>query len=220
MTEHLKSKAIGTSDRVRPYWAKFYSAGGWGWTLGQATVELRNVVMPLANWLPGGEICDLGCGDGVHTQALCDLGFSAYGLETSPEAVAKARRQFSGVEYYDVGAELFEPPRPLDGIYCRGMSWFHYELDGVNRYGIDVPFETRRLFGWLNSGGTFVLQICTDFRGTFSETNVLNNTLEAYLDLFAPLGEIRGYCDWRGEPIREDREAASGIVIGVRQVVR
>ena len=47
---------------------------------------------------------------------------------------------------------------------------------------------------------------------------MLNNTLEAYLDLFAPLGKILRYCDWRGEPIREDCEAASGIVNVVRKV--
>ena len=88
----------------------------------------------------------------------------------------------------------------------------------MNHYGIDVSNEAQRLFGWLKPGGTFVLQICTDFSGTFSDSNVLNNRLEAYLDLFAPHGEILGYCDWRGGPFPEDREPASGIVIAVCQV--
>ena len=100
------------------------------------------------------------------------------------------------------------------------MPWFHYELGGVNHYGIDVSYEAQRLFGWLKPGGTFVLQICTDFSGTFPKSNVLNNMLDAYLGLLAPQGEVFGYCQRRGKAIRNDRESASRILIVVQKADR
>ena len=72
------------------------------------------MIVPLAQWRLGSKVLRPRCGDSVHTRALMRLGFSDYGLETSSEAVAKARPEFPDAEYYDVEAEVFEPPQPLD----------------------------------------------------------------------------------------------------------
>jgi hypothetical protein len=76
------------------------------------------------------------------------------------------------------------------------------------------------MFELVAPGGFFVLCIRTDFSGAYYKDGVLNNTYQAYRNLFEPLGEIVLLTDSTGCPLNSDEEARqsrSDIVIATRK---
>lgn len=211
----MESRARGRSEHFREHYQKFYAGAGWGTTPEAAAREVQLVADRLG-WKAGRKVLDLGCGEGDHTDALRRLGFDAWGIDVSLAGIERARRRYPLSVFAPADAAEWEPASRVDSIYCRGMSWFHYELVGVNRHGIDVAHETARFFSWLRPGGEFVVQVSTDFSG--SETGgVLNNPIGRYLDLFYPLGEITLLCDWLGGDVDADTPPATGIILAARK---
>ena len=202
------------------YYDKFYTDDGWKTTLEGALAQIEISATRLG-WLPGRRILDLGCGQGLQTEILRTLGFDAVGIDASPVGIGRAKRTYSDASYICADVAEWEPDSSFsfDSIYCRCMSWFHYELNGVNRNGIDVSYEVARFFTWLPSGGEFVLQISTDFSGvdTLGTGGVLNNTLDAYLDLFALFGTLEFVCDWKGNEVDANKKPISGVILATRK---
>lgn len=211
----MESRAKGRSAFFREHYQEFYAGAGWGTTPEAAAREVRLVANRLG-WKSGRKVLDLGCGEGDHTDALRRLGFAAWGIDVSSAGIERARQRYPLSIFAPADAAEWEPAAQVDSIYCRGMSWFHYELAGINRHGIDVPHETARLFSWLRPGGEFVLQVSTDFSGSDSG-GVLNNPLGCYVDLFRPLGRIVLLCDWQGGAVTVDQAPATGIVLAIRK---
>ena len=108
----------------------------------------------------------------------------------------------------------------FDMILARGHSWWHYQLTADNPRDIDVPGNTRKMFELLKPGGHFVLRIRTDFSGTHPKNSVSNNTRQAYVDLFSPLGRVVYVTDRRGNPLPDEeaaRRSGNSIVIATRK---
>ena len=103
-------------------------------------------------------------------------------------------------------------------ILSRGMSWYHYELAGKNRCGVDVVAQTKRLVTLLRPGGCFCLQIGTDFSGADMPSGIRGNTLEEYRELMASaVGPVVHECDWAGKAVSSGRKPHAGIIIVARR---
>jgi SAM-dependent methyltransferase len=71
---------------------------------------------------PGAAVLELGCGDGVISQALVDAGLKLYGLDASPTLLRAFRERFPGVETECAAAEqstYFD--RTFDGVIAVGL---------------------------------------------------------------------------------------------------
>ena len=209
----------------RGHYDRFYDEGGWQYSVSVERRKLKRWIIPTAGWKRADHILEIGCGTGLQARILRDCGLRVTAVDASAVAIEKAIAQHGGkkgLEYLCADLANWEPAtRPLDGIYCRGMSWFHYELLGVNKKGIDVPVQLARLFGWLKVGGAFVLEITTDFSGRKGTVGRLvhDNTLEDYLRLFEPHGEIVSVRDWRWRDLRRGiTEGSDGIFLHCRKV--
>jgi hypothetical protein len=112
------------------------------------------------------------------------------------------------------------PHNHFDMVLARGHSWYHYELTQRNSKGWNVPDNTRQMFKLVRPGGFFVLCIRTDFSGTTYKDGVLNNTYQAYRDLFEPLGEIVFVTNAEGQVLESDeaaRELKGNVVIATKK---
>ena len=183
---------------------------------------MDKIVRPL-KLINGMKILDLGCGRGFQSQALFELGFNVLGTDLSKKGISIAKNNFLGPSFIHSDAsdlDLFLNSKSFDIILSRGMSWFHYELNGINKWGIDVPNKTKDLFKFIKRGGIFILMIVTDFSGVRPENSIHNNKLEDYVNLFKKFGKIIFVSDFQGRTIRSQREAGKlvkGIIIATRK---
>lgn len=214
------------TDRDHPHrsdYDEFYSEGGWRYS---ARRERRSIVKRIIGPLKlerGLRLLELGCGMGFHSSLFSKQGFRVVGVDASKAGIDYARDHFPGPSFLnldamDLSSELEH--ESFDVIFVRGMSWYHYELDGVNSHGVDVPGCTRELFRFLTKGGVFILQIRTDFSGRRPDGEVHHNRFDDYVGLFEPLGEIVLVSDWKGKVIRNQVDAAKSgknIIIAARK---
>ena len=194
------------NDDSSSFYDRFYCFGGWPYELEFERRTLQ-VTIDAAGWRAGQRLLEVGCGVGVHAKVLADMGLHVTAMDASANGIAMARKQYGGLDHLTyVVADLssWEPEhKQFDSIYARGMSYFHYELDGVNCRGVDVPGQTARLFSWLRPGGVFVLQISSDLSGDRWKTRVHSNRYRDYVDLFERFGTILSIADLNGTPIDE-----------------
>ncbi|MGH7819751.1 MAG: class I SAM-dependent methyltransferase [Candidatus Binatia bacterium] len=96
--------------------------------LGAPVVEL---LAPVA----GDRILDLGCGDGVLSRGIADLGCDVVGVDASGEQVAAARRL--GVDAHVMDGESLAFDREFDAVFSNAaMHWMRRPdavIDGVWR---------------------------------------------------------------------------------------
>lgn len=98
-----------------------------------------------------GMIYDLGCGSGNITRLIAARWPSAtvYGLDNSPEMLAKAASEPSNIRWVEADIQHWTPERPPDLIYSNAtLQWIdgHHEL---------MP----RLLGQLAAGGCLAVQM-------------------------------------------------------------
>lgn len=96
-----------------------------------------------------GPVLDVGCGPGRHAHALSERGTLALGIDTSPSAVAAARRRGCSVLHRSVFDRL-----PREG---RWQSAFL--IDGNIGIGGDVPRLLRRLRHLLSGDGRVLAEV-------------------------------------------------------------
>lgn len=201
----------------------FYSQGGWNYSSWYEKRFLkRRIVRPL-NLSYGLRLLELGCGMGIHSKLFSDLGFDVVGVDSSAAGIEHARRTYRGPQFLHLDGAMLSTvlaPASFDVVFIRGMSWYHYELNGVNKEGVDVPARTAELFHFLKKSGLFVLQIQTDFSGRAAEDGVLQNRFDGYVGLFRRFGEVVYISDWSGN-LLDDATAAqrsgNNIIIATRK---
>lgn len=105
--------------------------------LGKAVVELLGVKA-------GERILDLGCGDGVLTQALVAAGAEVVGVDASPEMVQAAKARGLDARVIDGQALTFEAE--FDAVFSNAaLHWM-----------LDPPAVAQGVFRALKRGGRFV----------------------------------------------------------------
>ena len=209
-------KSIDKSQTTAGYDEK-YRRGLWSYNYDLERKRLEGTLNVIG--LKGGKGLELGCGEGFHAKLLVDLGFTVTANDLSRVAIERATEAYPEVDFiHGDSAKLIRQlePESFDLVAVRGHSWYHYELDGMNRKGQDVAALTGEIFRLIRPGGFFVLFIKTDFTGTDTDGGVVNNRYGDYLDLFRRFGEVVRVTDWSGTPL-ENEEAAlkSGFNIAI-----
>jgi SAM-dependent methyltransferase len=193
-----------------------YERGGFRYDLDAERRDLA-VVAEVAGWKPGDRIVEVGAGMGHHATLLTEAGYRVTAVEASPVGAQAALGAYPGLDVVCADATEYQPRRK-GHVFARGMSWFHYELDGVNCKGVDVPAGLAHLMGWVAPGRTFVLQIVTDLSGSRpGKGKVHNNQAADYLGLFGPHGDV-SICDWRGRPLAAGHDR--GVIVVCRTPAR
>ena len=207
---------------VPSYDDKYSSGGGWKYEYDSEVKRLTEITQALGMHR-GDAVLEIGCGEGFHARLLHDLGFRVTANDLSEPAIRAARQLHPMVNYIQ-GDTLslldLMPAEHFDLILARGHSWYHYHLSVPNPRGVDVPGHTSKMFQLLKPGGHFVLVIRSDFTGTHPKHRTSNNTRQAYVDLFSPLGEIVHLTDMVGTPLPDEqaaRASGNGIVIATRK---
>lgn len=200
------------------YYNRFFAQGGWVYDLQEQRKFLQERLMSLAGWAAGETIIEVGAGMCHHSELLRQLGMKVTAVEAASSGIAYAKKNYPHVTAVCEDASLWVPHTPAKHVFARGMSFFHYELTEVNCKGVDVPKQTARMFDqWLEPGGTFTLQIVTDFSGQKQAVHM--NRLESYLELFSALGTVESVTDFSGRKLtapvtgKTDR----GIIIVTRK---
>lgn len=91
--------------------------------------DLGMPVLELLAPKPGEHILDLGCGDGVLTRKLFDLGCRVVGLDSSPDFVASARKL--GLEVVEQNASGMEFVQRFDAVFSNAALHWMKDADVV-----------------------------------------------------------------------------------------
>jgi SAM-dependent methyltransferase len=95
----------------------------------------------------GARVVDLGCGSGVFTNLLRRRGYQCVGVDLSPNLIAIARANFSGIEFRTGDIERLPfPDSSFDGVLLSGVL---HHLPERSRCAAEV-------FRILRPGGKFV----------------------------------------------------------------
>jgi len=184
----------------------FYQKGGWKYDLVEETRFLQSrVLQPLG--VGRGLAIELGCGMGVHSEALRLLMGAAHGVDISTVGIELARKQFPEVSFTQADVLQFMSDGPqCDLVFARGMNWFHYELeDGASAFPLDALM--RASMNCLPIGGHFVLQVRTNFSGDREPATGLRNHRVSQLRSWAHrYGNLRMITDWMGLPLALNRD--------------
>jgi trans-aconitate methyltransferase len=108
--------------------------------------DLGSPVLELLSPQPGERILDLGCGDGVLTKKLADLGCEVVGVDSSTPQVEAARRL--GLEAHVIHGEDLPYLEEFDAVFSNAV------LHWIKR--ADVMIEG--VYRSLRSGGRFVAE--------------------------------------------------------------
>ncbi len=213
-----------TKTRNSSFYDQKYASGeGWKYDAEKETAWLQESIVSRFGLTPGDRVLELGCGEGHHSALLASFGLDVYGVDFSEKGIEAAKERGSGATF--IAANVLDLGRFFDHgyfdlIFVRGMSWYHYELSGISRMGIDIDEETGKLFEFLKPGGTFVLQIRTDFSGNKPADGVFDCRLSEFKGLFSQFGEIIHTSNTEGVELIDDKQAAmvkGGIVLAVRK---
>jgi trans-aconitate methyltransferase len=91
--------------------------------------DLGAPVLQLLAPQPGEEILDVGCGDGVLTKKIADLGCSVVGIDSSPELVAAARSL--GLEVIEQSAARMDFGPRFDAVFSNAALHWMKDADAV-----------------------------------------------------------------------------------------
>jgi SAM-dependent methyltransferase len=96
---------------------------------------------------PGEAILDLGCGDGVLTKKIADLGCRVTGLDSSPDFVQAARKL--GLEVFERSAAAMDFDHCFDAVFSNAALHWMKNADEV----------VRQVAQALRPGGRFVAEM-------------------------------------------------------------
>jgi SAM-dependent methyltransferase len=109
--------------------------------------DLGMPVLELLAPRPGEHVLDLGCGDGVLTRKIADLGCNVVGLDSSPDFVASARKL--GLEVVEKSAADMDFVRRFDAVFSNAALHWMKDADAV----------IGRVARALRAGGRFVAEM-------------------------------------------------------------
>jgi SAM-dependent methyltransferase len=210
---------------VDGHYGSFYRRGGWIYDPErEAQFLLTRIIRPL-RISRGTPVLELGCGTGLHAALLQCLGMRVIAIDSCQEAIDRAS-VFKRVKFLCIDADRYlrDCSTEFDVVYARGMSWFHYELEpGINRRGVNVHAAMALIMSVLRPGGLFVLQIRTNFTGSYDRTGIRHHSWRQSADFLRHFGSVRLLADWNGRPLRSAasaRRSGMNLLAAVRRRIR
>lgn len=202
------------------FYAGHYRRGGFRYDIDQERAFLRDVLVPFCGWETGARVIEVGAGQCLHSGLLHQAGMDVTAVEVAATGVAAGREQFPDLDAQVGDAATWVTDRP-GHVYGRGLSWWHYELAGVNQAGVDVAACTRRVWEDLVAPGhTLVAQMVTDLTGARPERKVHQNQIADFEGLFGSVCGVRPrIVDWAGSEIVPGRRHDRGVLVVARKPV-
>ncbi len=141
----IKKNLAKTYDELAVYWGNDSSLHSWG------EEELKRFAEYVKS-SGGQEILELGCGSGVQTKLLLDLGLSVVGIDISPNMILEAKKRAPKGKYLvgDIASVGFAKDS-FDGVYARA-SLLHIPKNLI-------PKVLLSIHKMLKDGGYFYLAI-------------------------------------------------------------
>ena len=113
--------------------------------------ELGSPVLELLSPRPGERILDLGCGDGVRTKKLADLGCEVVGVDSSAPQVEAARRL--GLEAHVINGEELPYLEEFDAVFSNcaslGQECRRYDRRCLSLLALGWPLRRRMRRPWM-----------------------------------------------------------------------
>ena len=113
----------------------------------------------------GSKVIDLGCGNGMLSRVLRDMGFDVTGIDASKEMTALAREKYNDIEFINADALSFDLDEKADVIFSNAV--FHW---------IDADKQERlikNIYRQLKPGGELVCEF-----GGYGCAEAVHGTLE------------------------------------------
>ena len=88
-------------------------------------------VLNLLDIPPGASVLDLGCGNGVLTRRLADMGYRVIGLDDSSEMLEIAARTYPDLCFMHGDATDFSLPEPVDAVFSNAVFHWIDEQDAL-----------------------------------------------------------------------------------------
>lgn len=141
----IKKNLTKVYDELAVYWGSDKTLHDWG------DEELKRFA-ELVKKNGGKEVLELGCGSGVQSRQLSDLGLEVVGIDISPNMVLEAKKRASKANFLvgDIATVTFSA-NTFDGIYARA-SLLHIPKDMIPKV-----FES--INKMLRNGGIFYLAV-------------------------------------------------------------
>lgn len=109
-------------------------------------------------------VLDLGCGNGILTKKLSDMGVGVIGIDASEDQLEIARKQYPKIEFLHSDATDFSLDKNVDAVFSNAV--FHW---------IDEEKQVEMLkcvYDVLNNGGQFVSEF-----GGYGNAQCVHNAL-------------------------------------------
>lgn len=110
--------------------------------------EFGSKIIDLLDPQPNEAILDLGCGSGELTKAIADHGAIAYGIDSSPEMIAKAEENYPNIDFWVMDAATLDFDFKFDAIFSNAA--FHWIAEPEK--------AVESIAGHLKGGGRLVME--------------------------------------------------------------
>jgi len=159
---------LSAHEANRRYFREAYRTGQHGWGQDLPSPYAVDFLRRLARVVPGGEVLDIGCGEGRHAVAAARLGFRVTAIDYEPLALRRARqvaeaKGVRGIVFRRL--DVFDMPFPessFDVIVDYGF--LHHQRKA------DWPAFKSSILRVLKPGGYYVLSVFSPrfrlFRGS------------------------------------------------------
>jgi 2-polyprenyl-3-methyl-5-hydroxy-6-metoxy-1,4-benzoquinol methylase len=101
---------------------------------GQLVEERKRLLrVVLSNLPPGAQVLDSGCGNGVFTAFLCELGCDAIGIDISGTAIGYARQEYQEIRFEVASLEEGLPfkDEEFDAVWCTEVLEHLFDVEGA-----------------------------------------------------------------------------------------
>jgi trans-aconitate methyltransferase len=104
--------------------ARYQDKHSFVWRYGANLLELLKAQ-------PDERILDLGCGTGQLTAEIARAGAQVVGLDSSPDMLADARKNFPGLTFVLADAASFDFPQPFDAVFSNAVLHWVKDAGGA-----------------------------------------------------------------------------------------
>lgn len=133
---------------------KIYNEFGWNYFPEAFGEQLLTWIRQ--NQVPVKTSLDLACGTGILCECLHKSGIKASGMDFSEGMIAIARENNPEIEYEVADMIQYRPEKSFDLVTCTGDAMNHI----IDLKDVEQIF--RNVYGYLNEGGYFILDILSD----------------------------------------------------------